>query len=82
MTLSGRTCQAWTSQEPHQHDTTPSELPNKGLGEHSYCRNPDGEDAIWCYTTDPDKRWESCEPLSDISDSEDLTGKGEDYRGR
>ena len=26
------------------------------------CRNPDHDDTIWCYTTDPDQRWEFCDP--------------------
>ena len=60
-TKSGRTCQKWTAQEPHSHDRTPEKYPNKGLGDHNYCRNPDGEDTIWCYTTDSDKRWEHCD---------------------
>ena len=25
------------------------------------CRNPDGDSGPWCYTTDPDKRWEYCD---------------------
>jgi hypothetical protein len=29
----------------------------------NYCRNPDGEKSMWCYTTDKKKRWEYCEPL-------------------
>ena len=31
------------------------------MGDHNYCRNPDGEPAVWCYTTDPQKRWEYCD---------------------
>jgi len=29
----------------------------------NYCRNPDNnyDGGLWCYTTDPDKRWESCD---------------------
>lgn len=60
-TLSGRTCQAWTSQSPHRHGNTPQNRPGKGIGAHNACRNPDGEsDGVWCYTTDPAKRWEYC----------------------
>jgi integrin beta 3 len=29
----------------------------------NYCRNPDGEATIWCYTVDSKKRWEYCEPI-------------------
>ena len=59
-TLSGITCQKWTSQTPHKHKRTPDKYPNKGLGDHNYCRNPDNDKTIWCYTTDPNKRYEYC----------------------
>ena len=59
-TRSGKTCQSWDSQTPHGHKI---EVGKKGVGDHNYCRNPDGEDTIWCYTTDPEKRWEYCDPL-------------------
>lgn len=26
----------------------------------NYCRNPDGELRPWCFTTNPNKRWEYC----------------------
>lgn len=28
--------------------------------EENYCRNPDGADTAWCYTTDSDVRFELC----------------------
>ena len=55
-TLSGKTCQKWNSQSPQKHKNTPENKPNSGLGDHNFCRNPDGETGgIWCYTTDPEK---------------------------
>uniref|UniRef100_A0A8C0J7I9 Kringle domain-containing protein n=1 Tax=Chelonoidis abingdonii TaxID=106734 RepID=A0A8C0J7I9_CHEAB len=61
-TVSGKTCQAWSSQKPHSHDYfTPVTHPRAGL-EKNYCRNPDGDiNGPWCYTTDPRKAWEYCE---------------------
>ncbi|KAL5251223.1 hypothetical protein ACHWQZ_G016807 [Mnemiopsis leidyi] len=57
-TVSGKTCQRWDSQSPHSHTRTPEKYPNSGLDE-NFCRNPDGERAAWCYTTES-KRWEVC----------------------
>ena len=54
MTASGRTCQVWAASQPHQHNFTE-------VGEHSHCRNPNGDsEGVWCFTTDPDKEWEYC----------------------
>ncbi|CAC5376686.1 PLG [Mytilus coruscus] len=54
-TKSGKTCQAWSKQEPHKHGFWAMN------DESNYCRNPDGEPAPWCYTTDSDKRYEMCD---------------------
>jgi hypothetical protein len=62
-TRSGRTCQSWNSQSPHSHTRTQWNYPSSGLGWHNYCRNPDGEPTIWCYTSDGGSRWEYCDPL-------------------
>ncbi|XP_051711119.2 plasminogen [Oryctolagus cuniculus] len=59
-TKSGLTCQRWSEQTPHLHNRTPENFPCKDLDE-NYCRNPDGESAPWCYTTDSKVRWEHCD---------------------
>merc|ERR550514_2270339 len=61
-TSSGRSCQNWLKDKPHDVGIAPSTA--NGLGNHNYCRNPDGsEDKPWCFTMDPnpDKKKETCE---------------------
>jgi len=62
VTRGGKTCQFWSSQTPHGHTATTDRFPDSGLVG-NYCRNPDGEPHIWCYTTDPNTRWQWCNPL-------------------
>ncbi|KAI8513499.1 hypothetical protein Bbelb_101380 [Branchiostoma belcheri] len=65
VTETNRTCQRWDSQTPHYHTRTHVNYPLAGL-EHNYCRNPDGWNQVWCYTTDPNQRWENCDvPVCD-----------------
>jgi len=76
-TVSGRTCQAWKENSPHAHWYHDQK--------ENYCRNPDGDSGPWCYTTDPDKRWEYCDvPVCEYTsgskdvgcvDEADLLGK-------
>ncbi|CAG5928438.1 unnamed protein product [Menidia menidia] len=62
MTVLGVTCQAWSAQSPHQHNSfTPETHPTKGL-EGNSCRNPDNDaNGPWCYTTDRSKKWDYCQ---------------------
>ncbi|XP_035686749.1 uncharacterized protein LOC118422970 [Branchiostoma floridae] len=60
VTRSGRTCQRWDQQIPHEHTRTSDNYPSSGLVE-NYCRNPDETAGVWCYTTDPNKRWDFCD---------------------
>ncbi|KAG8444470.1 hypothetical protein GDO86_009590 [Hymenochirus boettgeri] len=86
-TASGTECQNWNLQTPHTHGYDPSNIPDKNL-ERNYCRNPDGEPRPWCFTTDPNKRWEHCniprcttKPPQSPPGVQCLSGKGENYRG-
>lgn len=58
-TVSGRTCQRWNSQVPHEHTNSAALNVGEGLVA-NFCRNPDGEDGAWCYTMDEEVRWELC----------------------
>jgi len=63
-TNSGKICQAWDKQTPHSHTLGTDWV--KTTAGHNYCRNPDGEDKVWCYTMDSTKRWEFCDvPVKD-----------------
>uniref|UniRef100_A0A8C5GTW9 Plasminogen n=1 Tax=Gouania willdenowi TaxID=441366 RepID=A0A8C5GTW9_GOUWI len=92
VTETGKTCQSWSTQTPHKHNRTPHNYPCKGL-ETNYCRNPDNERKPWCYTTDPDTRWEYCsvpqcgdapepdEPVIPPDEDDCYEGNGSTYRG-
>ena len=77
VTRSGKICQRWSEQSPHQF-LLPSKQYPEIAGDHNYCRNPGsrGPEGPWCFTTDPNTRWEYCDvpkcgkdpqPLFDIS---------------
>uniref|UniRef100_A0A8C0ZAI0 Plasminogen n=1 Tax=Cyanistes caeruleus TaxID=156563 RepID=A0A8C0ZAI0_CYACU len=92
----GNTCQHWSSQSPHRHARTPENYPCQSLDE-NYCRNPDGEQRPWCYTTNTTARWEYCnipscdsdkpeDPAVDEPEQAEVTeecyqGNGVTYRG-
>merc|ERR1719389_983192 len=54
-------CQDRTEQYPHSHSFIVDWYPDAHLGDHNFCRNPDGDSTIWCYTTDPGARWNYCD---------------------
>ena len=59
-TVSGRTCQNWSSMSPHFHAYD-------HVGNHNFCSNPTNIiGGNWCYTTDPNVRWEFCVNGSDF----------------
>jgi hypothetical protein len=61
---SGRPCQRWDRQFPHQHNyTLPYMFPDTTVTEaENFCRNPDNfRNGVWCYTTDKTMEWEYCD---------------------
>ena len=62
ITRSGKTCQRWSEQTPHQFILPSKQYPEIDGG-HNYCRNPGSRapDGPWCFTTDPNTRWEYCD---------------------
>ena len=65
VTRYGKVCQTWTSETPHHHTMWKrhQNFPEKNSSlARNYCRNPDlnGWKGPWCYTIDPDKRWDYC----------------------
>lgn len=63
VTNHGRTCQAWASQTPHQHNKNKDEYfpADAGVvGASNYCRSFKGLPLPFCYTTDPMVVYELC----------------------
>uniref|UniRef100_A0A6J0TDQ2 Hepatocyte growth factor n=1 Tax=Pogona vitticeps TaxID=103695 RepID=A0A6J0TDQ2_9SAUR len=90
-TETGKECQRWDLQRPHAHQYRPERYPDKGFDD-NYCRNPDGKPRPWCFTLDPNTRWEFCNiktcaqhvmnnSVSVTETTECISGQGEDYRG-
>jgi len=70
-TRNGLTCQRWSDQYPHSHSFIVDWYPDSHLGDHNFCRNPDGDRTIWCYTADPGIRWDYCEARDEETIPED-----------
>ncbi|XP_021118376.1 hepatocyte growth factor-like protein isoform X2 [Heterocephalus glaber] len=79
-TESGLECQRWDLQHPHVHPFEPA----KDLRE-NFCRNPDGSEAPWCFTSRPGMRVAFCYQIprctDDIRTEDCYHGSGEQYRG-
>lgn len=37
----------------------------------NFCRNPSDHTGIWCYTTNKLKRWDNCDPIEVVEESDD-----------
>ncbi|XP_067681576.1 uncharacterized protein [Haliotis asinina] len=67
-TREGYTCQRWDDHTTHSHSGNgdhASFFPDDDTLESAanFCRSPtsDGVTSLWCYTTDPAKRWDHCD---------------------
>ena len=56
----GLTCQRWDKNSPHIPKSKPI------VDMHNFCSNPDGDKNNWCYTTDPNVRWDYCHPKCEV----------------
>ena len=54
-TVDGIPCQRWSDTQPHDHKFT-------HVGDHNFCRNPNGasQSQVWCHTTDPEVELQNC----------------------
>ncbi|KAL3882544.1 hypothetical protein ACJMK2_028880 [Sinanodonta woodiana] len=62
-TEGGIECQRWDSQSPHSHNyTNPEVYPEKSItAAENYCRAIEkGFNEPWCFTVDPNLRWDYC----------------------
>ena len=57
----GDSCMKWNTLSLYPRISTESH-PDKGLGEHNHCRNPEGGSRAWCYTTHAatGSEWQYC----------------------
>ncbi|XP_053387238.1 plasminogen-like, partial [Mercenaria mercenaria] len=62
-TVSGITCQRWDSDEPHNRwNIQANTFPDNTIEDaENYCRDPHDAGRPWCYTTDPNDRWDYCD---------------------
>ncbi|XP_067393369.1 hyaluronan-binding protein 2 [Emydura macquarii macquarii] len=60
----GKTCLHWNSNLllDHSYNAFVEDAEQYGIGEHNFCRNPDGDVKPWCFIkTDNEVTWDSCD---------------------
>uniref|UniRef100_A0A7N4PCQ3 Kringle-containing protein marking the eye and the nose n=1 Tax=Sarcophilus harrisii TaxID=9305 RepID=A0A7N4PCQ3_SARHA len=59
----GKTCLFWNETFQHPYNTLKYPHGEGGLGDHNYCRNPDGDVSPWCYVAEHEDGvyWKYCE---------------------
>uniref|UniRef100_A0A8C2HJY4 Plasminogen activator, tissue n=1 Tax=Cyprinus carpio TaxID=7962 RepID=A0A8C2HJY4_CYPCA len=86
MSMSGLECINWNSSSLRGKKFTAGrpEAYTLGLGNHNYCRNPDGDAKPWCYVYKKAQlSWEFCSLPTCVTDPylECRRGSGQSYRG-
>uniref|UniRef100_A0A9J8C8U6 Plasminogen activator n=1 Tax=Cyprinus carpio carpio TaxID=630221 RepID=A0A9J8C8U6_CYPCA len=86
MSISGLECINWNSSALRGKKFTAGrpEANTLGLGNHNYCRNPDGDAKPWCYVYKKAQlSWEFCSLPTCVTDPylECRRGSGQSYRG-
>ncbi|KAM9313415.1 tissue-type plasminogen activator [Gastrophryne carolinensis] len=84
-TVTGGTCVNWNSAELVQKRFTAQhrDALQLGLGNHNYCRNPDGDISPWCYVFKNGRyNWEHCSvPTCRLDTQKCYSERGTSYRG-
>ena len=76
-TSSGKTCQMWNV-------TNPPDIQSLGydyVRGHNYCRDPDGDGLLWCFTTDPATLYDTCDVPFCVVEVTCHSGPTSDYTG-
>ncbi|XP_067884449.1 kremen protein 2-like isoform X2 [Heterodontus francisci] len=60
--VNGRPCLYWNQTPQHTYNTLKYPNGEWGLGNHNYCRNPDGDVQPWCYVSENEEGiyWKYC----------------------
>ncbi|KAJ1126109.1 hypothetical protein NDU88_004518 [Pleurodeles waltl] len=63
LTEGGRPCLYWNQTSQHTYNTAKYPNGELGLGNHNYCRNPDGDVQPWCYVSETEEGvyWKYCD---------------------